>query len=169
MSDVINKKYDLSSLLKDEGKEFARLSLETLTTTGSGSFVSASSGTTYNFSSGTQDLYNQLAVVLDDYYISALDYNLIKNFIYGNGNPITDGIQTQLIRTNGVLTEVRLYQLDLTTLIIKTVLNRVGGVLNDVDTIVYADDGTTPILSYNDELVRTNGQLTAVTRTVSVS
>ena len=141
-----------------------------MTTTGAYSFTSVSSGTTYSGATGgEQQLFNDLALVLSEYSIASLDWNLIRGFIYGSGNPITDGIQTQLIRTNGVLTEVRLYQSDLTTLMIKTVLNRVNGNLDNVDTFVYASDGTSVLLQFKDTLTRTDGQLTSVTRTVQIS
>lgn len=168
MADIINLKQDIPSIYKSEGSQYATLVVSILTTTGSGSWTSTSSGTVYNYTAGLQDLFNQLDIVLSDYRISSVDWNLIRSFIYGQGTPMVDGIQTKLVKVNGVLSEVQLLKADLTTLMAKTVLNRVNGSLDSVDTIIYDDTGLIEICKYKDTLVKINGSLDHITRTIQV-
>lgn len=168
MADILNLKQDIPAIYKSEASQYATLAVSILTTSGSGSWVSTSSGTTYSYTSGLQDLFNQLAVVLEDYTVTSLEWNLIRSFIYGQGTPMVNGIQTKLVKVNGVLTEVQLLKADLTTLMAKTILNRTAGSLTSVDNIVYADNGVDIIVQYREELNKVNGVLDNVVRTIQV-
>ena len=169
ISNVINLKQDVSTILKSEAGQYATLAVSILTTTDAYSFTSTSSGVTYSGSSGgQQQLFNDLAVVLVDNSIAGVDWNLIRSFIYGQGTPMLNGMQTKLVKVNGVLKEVDLYKADLTTLIAKTVLNRTSGILSSVDNYVYSTDGVTVLVQYKDTLNRVSGALDNVVRTVQI-
>lgn len=167
MADIIYPKNDLPSIYKSEGSKYSELSVTDLSTIAGGSFTSTTSGTTYTYTNG-QDLYNQLAVVLDDYSITAIEWNTVRSFILGQGMPVSNGIKQTLVRVDGKLSEVRLFQSNGTTLMARTVLNRVNNALDSVDTIVYDTNGTSVLCQFKDTLVRVGGQLQDVTRTVQV-
>ena len=167
MASVINLKQDLPAVYKSEGQQYATLAVSILTTSGAYSFTSTSSGTTYSGASGgQQQLFNDLATVLSDYSVSAIDWNLIRSFIYGQGTPMVNGIQTKLVKVNGILTEVQLFKSDLTTLMAKTVLNRTNGNLTSVTSYIYADNGSSIVAQFVDNLNKINGVLDNITRTV---
>lgn len=168
-NDQIRIVQDVPTLYFSEATEFYRLNfLNGRTTTGSYSFTSSSSGTNYTGTGGEQGLYNELSVALTDYKISAIDINSIRSWIYGQGMPLLNGVKTQLIRTNGALTEVQLLQSDNTTLISKVVLNRTNGILMSVTNYIYLNNGTSVVAQWTDTLNRVDGQLDNIPRTITV-
>lgn len=71
-------KYDLPNSLIDEWTQFQILFAlgNTRTSTGSGTFTSTTSSTSYPYTGGQNDLFNQLQTVLNPYLITASDFNL---------------------------------------------------------------------------------------------
>lgn len=166
MANVIRLVQDVPQSLVLEAQKYAELSISTRTTSGSGSFIGTSN--TLSYTAGTQDLYNQLDVIMTDYRITAIDWNLIRDFINGQGQPLLNNMQTKLIKVNGALSEVQLLKSDLTTLIAKTILNKTNGVLTSVTNYVYADNGISIVCQFVDTLNRVNGSLDNVVRTVVI-
>lgn len=80
-------KADLSETYLDEYEKYQELFLlgSSRTSGGSGSWVSTTSGVTYNYTGGQDDLFNQLYTVLADYLITASDYNTVYNHIGTGG------------------------------------------------------------------------------------
>jgi hypothetical protein len=78
-------KYDLVESLVQELSKLQELFLKgaTRTSSGSGSWTSTSSSTTYNYTAGEDDLYAQLQTVLEDYQITASDWNTVNNKLIG--------------------------------------------------------------------------------------
>ena len=70
-------KYDLPNSLIHEWQKYGELFAlgDSRTTTGSGSWTSDTSSTVYNYTTGEEDLFDQLFVVLQDYLVSATDFN----------------------------------------------------------------------------------------------
>jgi len=77
----MSDKYDLPNSLIQEYIKYNELFLlgSSRTSSGSGSWTSTSSSTIYNYTSGQEDLFDQLQVVLSSYMITAQDYNDIFN------------------------------------------------------------------------------------------
>jgi len=70
-------KYDLPNSLIHEWQKYGELFAlgDSRTTTGSGSWTSDTSSTVYNYTTGEEDLFDQLFVVLEDYLFTATDAN----------------------------------------------------------------------------------------------
>lgn len=82
---AIDTKLDLIPSLGDEAKKHRELFEigSNRTTTGSGTYISATSLTSYNYTAGTQDLFEQLGVVLQDYNIDQGAWDSIQTTIDG--------------------------------------------------------------------------------------
>ena len=137
-------KVDISNSLIGEFIEHNRLFLlgSSRTSTGSGSFTSSTSGTVYTYTSGQNDLYNQLHVVLVDSLISAQEYNNIISDIsdiehainiYGASSVGTDAYR---ITFSTPFTTLSTFQVDSTTAYAINVLSPTGLVATKTGDII---------------------------------
>lgn len=147
-------KGDIPTIYYSEATQYLSMVFITKTTTGAYSFFSASSGTTYSGGSGGQQaLFDALAVVLNDYQMTGVDWNVVRSWIYGAGSPVIDGGKVQMnYDSTGVLSSVDLID-EMSLKMLSTSFVFTNSILASATTSVYDSDGTTVILQFTDTLV----------------
>ena len=92
MEYLIREKFDIPTIYSWEVNGYTELAFATKTTSGAYSELSTSSGVTYSGSDGTQGLFNKLALALNDYQITAVDWDAIRSWVYGGLSPVVNGL-----------------------------------------------------------------------------
>jgi len=169
---VIYSKQDVPQLYTSEASEYALLSLSARSISGSGSFTSTSSAVIYNYTSGLQDLYNQLYTVLQPYTIVALEWNAIRSWLWGNGVPIESGYrQLATYDSNSNVTNFAIYTSSAQTTKVAELIVAYDSNNNVTSTRekYYDSNGTTVLCDYTDTITYdSSGNFSYSDRTVTV-